>query len=465
MTIPSHHRRAGSALLSSLIVLAVVLVAVGAALSEASHRFRTSHQSSRWAQAGQTAEAGVEIAMLAAQNDSWVADGFSASPGAPGAAAVIRTVSLSNGLPSAARIAVDTINMGGLDWLRIRSTGTADMAGGALSGLDPRDILLRKFNLRTDRSTGAALTTPQATRTVEILAEPMGVSRFRRALLLDKKIDMSGGGWVDSFDSSDPTRSTNSLYDVTKRQFEGDIGINDTEGASDLRDTFVYGDLDYSGSAVLNTVNVQGTITTPFSDPVQTVPAPSWTTFNPTPTAITSSATLTGGTKSSPARYKVSEITVGGGKVLDLAPHAAGQESYVEIWVTGKMTVSGSGYVLLQPGVHATYYVEDDITVSGSAFNNQSNVAAYNHIAAITPTDGSSRKVTVSGSGSFIGMIEAPSSDFTISGDADFSGALIGKTITISGGASVHYDKALSRYYLPGDFRGYRVASWLEGVR
>lgn len=164
-------------------------------------------------------------------------------------------------------------------------------------------------------------------------------------------------------------------------------------------------------------------------------------------------------------RYKVSELSIGGGKALTLASHSAGQESYIEIWVTGKFTTSGSGYISQELGVHVVYYIEGDTTVSGSSFNNQSNIAANNIINVINRTDGSNQKVTVSGGGTFIGVINAPGAQFTISGDSNFSGALIGKTMTISGGASVHYDQALAK--LSGGAGGgtYHVASWVEAVR
>jgi MFS family permease len=51
----------------------------------------------------------------------------------------------------------------------------------------------------------------------------------------------------------------------------------------------------YSGPAIANTNNVQGTVTTPFSQPVTPVTSPGWTTFNAAPTKINNSATLTGG--------------------------------------------------------------------------------------------------------------------------------------------------------------------------
>ena len=85
-------QQSGSAVLAALAILAVTLIAVGAALFQASHRFRTGHQSARWAQAGQAAEAGAEIALMTAQKNSWTADGWSAVPGAPGTSPVTKTI-------------------------------------------------------------------------------------------------------------------------------------------------------------------------------------------------------------------------------------------------------------------------------------------------------------------------------------------------------------------------------------
>jgi hypothetical protein len=163
------------------------------------------------------------------------------------------------------------------------------------------------------------------------------------------------------------------------------------------------------------------------------------------------------------ARYKVSELTVSGGKVLTLSPHATGAESYIEVWVTGDFTTSGSGYVLEEVGVHVTFYVAGNMTVSGSAFTVKSNVAGNNVVNLISPDPGVTQKVTVSGGGVFVGVINGPGADFTLSGSANFSGALIGKTMNLSGG-SIHYDEALNRN---GTVLGnqYEFRSWVEAVR
>ena len=321
--------------------------------------------------------------------------------------------------------------------------------------------MLRKLSLSRDRYNASAATAPQATRMIEVMAKPR--SPFRLGLLLDKQITMGGGGVIDSFDSSNPAKSTAGLYDVAKRQSNGSVGVNDTQGTSDLKGAYVYGPVDYSGPAIQGTGNVQGPITTPFNRPVVPVLAPTWTTFNPTPTNINTAKTLTGGTFSSPARYKVSSVTLAGGDVLTLIPHAAGQESYVEIWVTGGMTTSGSSYILQQPGVHVTYYSEGDIKVGGTSFVNQSNLAANNILNVVTPVGPTVRSVTVNGGGDIIAAINAPRADFAMVGNAQIYGALIGKTMSM-GGASVHYDEALAKATGNGDY-GYAVGSWVEAVR
>jgi hypothetical protein len=451
-----------------LAILVITLVIVGAALTEALNRFRVSHQSLQWAQAGQAAEAGVEAALTTAQKASWVVDGWGSVPGPPGAAAVAKSFTFSTNVPDVgpitASVSVDQIAIDGANWLRIRSTGKADLSGASFVSLDAQDALLRKLSLRRDRTNGTFVgTNPRATRTVEILAAPIPKGLVGMAILLDQKLTMKGG-WIDSFDSGNPEKSTNGSYDIAKRQSKGNVGINDTQGTSDIGGAYIYGDLAYNGVAPTGTDNVQGVISKPFEADITSVKPPVWKSYNLTPTIIKNSTTLTGGSKSTPARYKVTEINVGGGKVLTLAPHAPGAESYIEVWVSGDFTTSGSGYILEEAGVHVTFYIAGDMTISGSAFTVKSNVAANNIVNLITPDPGVQQKVTVSGGGTFVGVINGPGADFDISGSANFSGALIGKTMNVSGGASIHYDEALNRN---GTAIGnqYQFRSWVEAVR
>ena len=473
---PISARNSGSTIVATLAVLVLTSMIVGSALIEAGNRFRTSYQSSRWSQAAHAAEAGAELALMSAQKNSWIADGWSAAPGAPSAAPVTKTFILSTGVPAtgpiSAEVSVDKIAMSGMDWIRIQSKGIADLSGGAVAGIDSQDIQLRKLSLRVDRSTGASVgTTPRAIRTIEILAQPKSALPFKRPILTDKKLTLSGGGSVDSFDSADATKSTAGLYDVAKRQSGGTVGINDTQGTSNIGNTYIYGDLKTNGTAPAGTANVQGAISSSFNDTVSPVLSPGdvanpdyWTTFNPTPTNITVNTTLTGGPQSSPARYKVTKIDLPGGKVLTLAPHAVGVESYIEVWVTGDFQTSSSGYIEQQAGVHVTYHVEGNVDVKAAAFHNLTNRATNNIMNVVTPAVGVNQTVTIANGGTFIGVIDAPGAALTVSGGPDISGAFIGKTMNISGGPSVHYDEAITRFGADGS-AGYQVSSFVEAVR
>jgi hypothetical protein len=101
--------------------------------------------------------------------------------------------------------------------------------------------------------------------------------------------------------------------------------------------------------------------------------------------------------------------------------------------------------------------VDSDVTVIGSSYNNQSGRVANVSIIDI----GTRNKITDSGSGNFIGTINAPGYDATISGTGSYSGAIIANTLTISGGAGLHYDEAL-RTGGSASIGNYAFASWFE---
>ncbi len=276
---------------------------------------------------------------------------------------------------------------------------------------------------------------------------------------------MSGNGVIDSYNSGDPFKSTGGLYDVTKRQSHGDVGTLNS-GNSNLNNTYVYGNLGYSGTAVKNTTHVQGTISTPFNAAIPTMSDPNWPggSWNSSISQVNNSnatLTATGGTQSAPAKYKLSQITLSGNNILTINGNSDGTPAYIQIWVTGKMTTSGNGIITQDPTVHATYYVDNDITLSGNAYNNQSGLAADVVVNGV----GSNHSVTISGNGAFIGVVNAPGFDLTISGNGGFDGAVIGNTLTMSGNAGLHYDEALNANSTTTAIGNYAFASWFEDTR
>jgi len=354
---------------------------------------------------------------------------------------------------------------------RIRGTGQVGAPGPRRVSNQKMDNDLRKISLIYDRLSGAAVTggQPMATRRIEVVVVPTAQSMWVRGLLAQHQIQMSGGGWIDSFDSSSGFKSTNGLYDVTKRQSHGDIATNDSVSAdlktfSDLRNTYVYGSIQYSGPAIKNITNVQGTVSTPFATDIPIPADPSWASGTYTTVAAGNPGTLNPGTKSHPALYKMTgNFTVPGGNVLNIPAINPGTDNnYVTLWVKGSFTISGSGYVNQGANVHVTYYLDGDVTVSGSAFLQAGTAYASNNQMIAVGTGNTTPTLTVSGSGNYIGTIWAPIYGITVSGTANLSGAFIGNNINISGGASVHYDEALKNLIEGNSTGNFAFASWFE---
>jgi hypothetical protein len=363
-------------------------------------------------------------------------------------------------------------------WYRIRATGVATVSGPPRLSNQKLDNDLRNSIslLVNNRRSGQPR---QVTRTIEVVMQPLKVSSgWARAVEMKNSINMSGGGLIDSFNSGDSSKSTNHLYDPTKRQSNGDVAtLNSTN--SDLKSTYVYGDLSYSGPAVKNTNHVEGTISTPFTDTIANTYNPN-NSNNPSyvlsnyarynlpagPVTYTSysggsppvASVTANGTAANPTLIKVNgDFTVPGGQTFTINPGSGSGTGYITIWITGKLTTSGSGLIQQMAGTHVTWYSDSDITVSGGSYNNQGGYATDNSIIAV-----GSGKVTVSGSGNFIGTLDAPGYDVTISGTGYFVGAVIGDTLNISGGAGLHFDEALLGGLANPTLGNYSFASWFE---
>jgi hypothetical protein len=272
---------------------------------------------------------------------------------------------------------------------------------------------------------------------------------------------MSGGGTIDSFKSS--LIPGNHQWSLPYRRNNAAIGLIDTT-TSDLKGTYVYGNLSYSSStntAPKNAGNV-GSISSPYtgvSTPAPTPPAGvTWTTYagggsNP-PNGGSFAVASSGGTTyiKVTGDLKISS----GGNPLHLTQYDTGAQESLVIWVTGDLVTSGSGYVQQDSNIKVTYYVAGDVTLSGGSYQNNSGYASN---LVINGFGSAGSKVTVSGSSMFTGMFNAPNYDFTISGGGDFSGSLIGRNLTISGGSSLHYDEDIAGTNGSG---GYAFASWFE---
>jgi Tfp pilus assembly protein PilX len=477
---------AGGILVTVLLVIAVMSMLAAATIYRVSSRHAASYQSVAWNEAMSSAEAGADLALLAMNNS--ISSPSTAWTGWTPSDATTFPKTYTPSIPSHsgegntkvfAKVVVDNNVASG--WMRVRSTGVAELSSrisnGLGSGLEGavrstagtknHRAVLRKPRFFTD-ITGGALHLPQITRTIEVMAVQAKTSPYMRGLTMKNTVTMSGSSAIDSFDSSKPAYSTNGQYDPAKRLQHGDVASNSSGNLSDLKNSWVYGNASSNGGTIQNTGHVQGTVTNNFQATIPDIAKPVWTTIQSTPTTINNPSgpvTLTGGPAGSPVNYKLSTLTISNqSKALILDTHAAGEESYINIWVTGKTTISGSGYIEQMPGVHVTIYNEDDVTISGNGYLNDSNTASYLEIFGVTPSSGT-QKLTVSGNGTFIGLLNAPAFDTTISGSGAFIGAAIVRSVVISGSGDFHYDEALNSHSGTGIPAGYYYASWAEDIR
>jgi hypothetical protein len=475
----------GGVLVTALLTIGVLSALAGVTLHLVSARHAATYQSVCWNEALASAETGADFALksLNASLTDPVVAWAAWSPGdattfpktytptLPGHAGegntkVFATVTVDDSLTDS----------DGQKWFRVRSMGVTELPIQSGMGIEPavRDesgvknhrSALRKARFQTDL-TGGVLRLPQVARTIELMAQPVGVRPFVRAVTTKDAISLGGGAYVDSFDSSDSAYSTGGLYDPAKRQANGSVASNENGTVSTLGNSFVYGDASSKGGVLGGTGNVQGVVSDKFQAVIADVAKPIWSTIAASPALIsnpTAPVTLTGGPAGAAVNYKLSELTVSDGtNPVILAPHTAGQESYINIWVTGSTAISGTGFIQQMPGVHVRIYVEENVTVAGGGIVNQTERAENLQILGVTPTTGT-RTMSVTGGTPFIGAVNAPAFAISISGGAPFVGAVIGNSVSISGAGGFHYDEHLSTV-AAGIPTSYQFASWVEDTR
>ena len=466
----------GSAMIVVVIGVTVLASIIGGTLLSVSTNYRTTVHAANWQESLLTAETGADYAMATLRKtisdpaSSWAGwetvDGNGVALPNSGRAVALPSLQQHGGAGgSGALIQVDAPSTmrdaKGQQWFRIRSSGSAALTGSTVVGSDKRDGILRKLSLRFNRKTGTAVATPEASRLVEVVARP---SSFENAVVAQGQVAMNNYKVVvDSYDSSDPSKSTNRLYDENKAQENGDVATNGQ--IVNAGGAFIHGDVLTNAGTVTGAGNITGVQRTDFYQDLLPVPKPLWSPTSINPAYIDSSMTLTGGTKAAPTRYKLGWITLTGGRTLKIAPSAPGVESYVELWVTGNVNMSGTGELLIAANANLKIFVEGNISITGNGMLNEAQIPASLLLLGIPPDDGVTRTFTLSGNGSFTGAVYAPSHAVALSGggsNGSYIGAIAAKTLTMSGNSSLHYDESL----VTGDFiTDYKVASWFEDTR
>jgi len=543
------HNEDGSTLLAALVTLAVLALIAASTFLTVTHRYRSNFQTASWHDALTSAEDGVQYALVRLRSpltktDSSLNNSSSSSdpnsflnqvlvnPLQKSGSLQAELYGLSTGLVSTsvngsvvsgtynkkdgtvttlpgiqlptltiphigqgssqftASVIVDAVpgtegTNGSTTWYRIRSTGTVPLAGSAAAGMQKYDNWLRKLQFRADGN-GHTVNTPQAVRTIEIIAKPVNIGSA--ALFGKTGIDLNNQNIViDSYDSRSTATSTDSKYDASKATKSANVvtddlptGSSGTPGVINLSPTgaYVNGNIATNDTAVDgSTVHVSGTITQDFYQNLPNPPDPTkmdvtWVPYLPTtaPLIVPTGKTGAGdmyvatGTQASPMRYIINDPKTGG----DLSMQNQTQfdvditgGGWVEIWIPGSLSLQGSAQINVPTGAHVTFYVTGNVDIEGKGVLNSSevpgNVTFYGN-----PDPSTTQDIQIAGNGVFSGILYAPNSSVSAKGSGnsgDIFGAIIANTIRFTGTSSLHYDQALGDF---GAVIDYRISSWYE---
>lgn len=473
-------RRRGSVLLWTVLVIAILSLFATEVLRVVSGRYQLGMQSAAWQEALIAAESGIDLAVVElrkslypAPNHAW--DGWNEIPGNGVISHGLTTIPNAGlaGTPMTIEVNVDAPSElidpdNGWQYYRVRTLGSMPLTGPPRVGFSKQDNRLRKLTLRVQRFIDNLFTSetnsPHASRRLEAIVAP--VSSFGEAILSVGTLNLNNQNIViDSYDSRDPMKSTNGLYDATKRQNNGNIA---TDGnLIQAGSAHVYGDVATNSGTVTGVSNVTGVQRTDFYQEPIPIGEPSWPSINASVSSVNGSATLTASTTSGTpsSRYLLSSISLSGSSTLTIAGNADGSPSYIEIYVTGDISVAGTAQIVLGDGVKATIYFRGNVDIAGKGVVNPKNQPEDLLLYGVQPADSSSYHVSLGGNGQITAAVYAPDHDVTINGGGNSGhvyGSIVGKTVNMTGVTNLHYDEALAA---SGVINNYRIASWIEDTR
>lgn len=471
----------GSALIWTVLIITILSLGAAELLHVVSGKYQNTLHAAVWQESLLAAESGIDLAIVElrkslypAPNHAWedwkVTTGEGASnyglqtiPNA-GLAQTPMTIQVTVDAPPQLK---DPENS--WQYYRIRAVGTMPITGPPRAGDNKQDTRLRKLSLRFDRFadgvlTPSLVTTPKVSRRVEAIVRP--VSSFDLAIMSVGALNLNDADIIiDSYDSRDPNKSTNGLYDVAKQQEHGSIATNgDLINAGNAH---IFGDVATNSGTVSGVSNVTGTERTDFYQEPIPVGAPNWPSINPTPMTVSGTTTLTANAieGSTASRYMLTAINLSGGQVLNLVGKPDGSATYIEIYVTGDISSTGNSQIVVQPGVKAKIYFAGNTKISGNGLVNINNQPGDLILYGISPPPNTTRTVAISGNGQLSAAVYAPDYDVAISNGGTRGtvfGSFVGKTVAMTGVTDLHYDEALGA---GGVINNYKIVSWFEDTR
>ena len=271
---------------------------------------------------------------------------------------------------------------------------------------------------------------------------------FTKAIAAKGFIDLNGQTIVDSFDSSNTNYSTGGRYDSAKRRANGGV-VTNSRGtpAIDVANGHIYGPVDVGPGGTVSWQSGGGVGDLSWSSGLEpgytnndmnvsyqdnTLPA-GYQTWLPLVTAVVA------GLLTATNDYVLNNGNYSAALGLTLNNQTMLVQGNCNLYVGNTLSIKGTVYIA--PGASLNLYMDaTSATITGGGIANQTGLAA--NFAYYGTTNNTTLKY--SGGSDFIGTINAPEADMTISGGANVYGAAIVNSYTSkSAGAAFHYDESL----------------------
>lgn len=275
-------------------------------------------------------------------------------------------------------------------------------------------------------------------------------SLFTMAALARGDIDLNRQELdTDSFDSTNPYRSTGGRYDRTltlgPRDWNGDVGSG--AGIYDYDDVHVHGKLFLGGGATNRNwyrFSASGEISRDFNVDLPDVPRPFAPGAGRTPTGSTNFTYVLRRDRN----YELNSIF---GSLF------VTNEADAVLFINGNATITN---LVMAPKSSLKLFVAGGNTAI-SAFTNSGVTTNFQYFGLPGNTN-----LSLPGSGSFVGAIYAPHARLTASAPGittlDFQGALVVNSIDTFANLKLHFDESLLKTTETVPKRGYIVTSWKE---
>jgi hypothetical protein len=281
-------------------------------------------------------------------------------------------------------------------------------------------------------------------------------------LSAQEEIQFDGGGSLDSFDSSNPSYSTDGKYDPAKRKDRAMALTNSKmPGAIKLASAKIYGSATTgpggSVSVAGGTIGDAAWVTSQSGAQAGHVENDANVQFDDVlpPFTLASGLTplpgLVGGTNYGyvvdgllQQNFNLPSATIDSANPMIVTGNAT-------LYIAGDLVVSGGGFIYLDLGASLKLYVSGSADIGGTGIITGSARAKDFSIHGLN----SCTSINYTGTSPFIGTVYAPYAAFSFSGTEAF-GSFSANTITIVGSAHLAFDESL---HATGE---YVVASWNE---